>query len=109
MKIYKSYAFKSEINKRERFANQFKMLVDNQITQTRNTLDYAKALGISYKHLNSICKEHLNNTAKDFIIENIVIEIKRQQSLGLPTNQTSRELGFDEPTNFVKFRKKHLA
>lgn len=109
LKIYKSYNFNIDINNPEQLANQFKILVDNHITQTRNTLHYAKELGISYKHLNSVCKEYLNETAKDFITENTVLEIKRQQILGLTTNQISRELGFDEPTNFVKFRKKHFA
>ena len=70
---------------------------------------YAEKLGISYKHLNSVCKQQISKTAKDFIIDNTILEIKRQQALGLSTNQVSRKLGFDEHTNFVKFRKKHLV
>lgn len=108
LKIHKAYSFSSEINKSEIFFNQFKFLVDYKLKQTRNALDYATELNISYKHLNVICKQNAHMTAKDFIIESTVLELKRQQNLGLSTNQISRKLGFDEPTNFVKFRKKHL-
>lgn len=109
LKIHKSYSFDFSKNKSEGFVNYFKYLVDNNINFTRNTLYYAEKLGISYKHLNSVCKQQISKTAKDFIIDNTILEIKRQQALGLSTNQVSRKLGFDEPTNFVKFRKKHLV
>ena len=65
-------------------------------------------MGISYKHLNTVCKLSIGITAKDFITQNTVLDIKRYMALGHNTNEISRLTGFDEPTNFVKYRKKYV-
>ena len=80
------------------------------ISKTRNAKDIAKLMKISYKHLNNVCKQCLNKTSKEFIDEFIVIEAKR---ILISTDYTVKEitamLGFDEPTNFVKYFKKHTG
>ncbi len=86
----------------------FRNRVENHYAETRNANEYAKMLNISYKHLNEICKFVTGITAKQLIDNFIILEIKRHLAT---TENSIKELtylfGFDEPTNFVKFFKKH--
>lgn len=89
---------------------QFKDLVEQNYTQTRNVKDYAILLQISPKHLNYVVKEVTINTAKHFIDNYVILEIKR---LIISTTKSLKEIafqnGFDEVTNFTKFFKKHTG
>ncbi|SIN96095.1 helix-turn-helix domain-containing protein [Halodesulfovibrio marinisediminis] len=86
----------------------FRRQVKNSYTETRNAADYAAMLNISYKHLNTICKAMAGKTAKEFIDTYVVLEIKRQLSMfTISTKELAFQIGFDEPTNLVKFFKKH--
>ena len=86
----------------------FKNHLEKQFAQTRNASDYAKMMNISYKHLNDICKSVTGNTAKVFIDQFIILETKRRLAISdIPVKELTYALGFDEPTNFVKFFKKH--
>lgn len=76
--------------------------------ETRNATDYAAMLHISYKHLNTVCKAMAGCTAKEFIDAYIVLEIKRHIAMfSLSTNELAFKIGFDEPTNLIKFFKRH--
>lgn len=87
---------------------RFKVLVTEHHSETRNAKDYAARLGISYKHLNQICKNVTGNTPKQFIDTYLILEIKRQLSISnLSVKELTYDFGFDEPTNFLKFFKKH--
>lgn len=89
---------------------EFQDLLEKDINNCRIAAEYAGKLDISYKHLNEICKSVTGSTAKEIIDNFLILEIKRQLAL---TNNSIKELtfvmGFDEPTNFVKFFKKHTA
>ncbi len=89
---------------------EFIDLTREKISESRNAKDYAKQMKISYKHLNNVCKQCLHKTAKDFIDEYIILEAKR---ILIDTDYTIKEItdkvGFDEPTNFVKYFKKHTG
>jgi len=80
----------------------------SHLGETRNANDYADMLGCSYKHLNIICKAFTGSTAKQFIDDFLVLEIKRQLAISdTSVKELSYKLGFDEPTNFVKYFKRH--
>lgn len=87
---------------------QFKNLVEAKFTKTRNVKDYAEELSVSTKHLNKVIYDFTLNTAKNFIDQYVILEIKRAI---LSTNCSLKEIafdkGFDEVTNFTKFFKKH--
>ncbi|WP_299799573.1 helix-turn-helix domain-containing protein [uncultured Maribacter sp.] len=87
----------------------FKNLVEENYIKTRNVKDYAKMLSITTKHLNEVVKEFTLNTAKTFIDNYVVLEIKR---VVVSTNRSFKEIafdtGFDEVTNFTKFFKKNM-
>lgn len=88
----------------------FKNLLENNYPQTRDAKKYAEHLGISYKHLNEICKAFLNKTAKAFIDEYVLLESKRfLASTNLSSKEIAYKCGFDEPTNFQKFFKKNSS
>ena len=86
---------------------QFKKLLEASYANSRDAMDYAEQMSISYKHLNFICKKTVNKTAKSFIDAFVTLEIKRQL---IATTQSIKEIayknGFNEPTNFVKYFKK---
>lgn len=85
---------------------KFKNLVEREYHITRNVSDFARKLGISYKHLNEICKRFTSKTAKNFIDDFVILEIKRKlSSTSLSIKEIGFEIGFDEPTNFLKYFK----
>ena len=84
--------------------SRFEKLIAANICMTRNARDYADRIGVSYKHLNEVCKETTGLTAKEFIDGELVLEIKRRlATLELSAKEIAAQTGFDEPTNFVKF------
>jgi AraC-like DNA-binding protein len=85
---------------------KFKNLVEKEYHLTRNVSDFANRLHISYKHLNDICKRFTSKTAKCFIDDFVILEIKRKlSSTSLSIKEICFETGFDEPTNFIKYFK----
>ncbi|SHJ90308.1 AraC-type DNA-binding protein [Reichenbachiella agariperforans] len=89
---------------------QFKNLVEERYMDTRNVKDYAEYMSVSAKQLNAVVQNFTLNTAKHFIDEYVVLEIKRAiLSTNNSLKEIAYELGFDEVTNFTKFFKKHTG
>lgn len=92
------------------YFNQFKFLLEKNFSKTRDAKEYASELSISYRFLNQVCKEVSKNTAKAFIDSYVVLESKRVLvTTTLSVKEISYALGFEEPTNFTKFFKKHTT
>lgn len=88
--------------------NRFAGLLEARFTQTRDANNYADWLNITYKTLNQLCKQVSQQTAKQVIDNYTILEAKRRLTIhDQPGQQLAYELGFDEPTNFVKYFKKH--
>ena len=86
----------------------FKNYLEKHFAETRNAKDYAGMVSISYKHLNEICRSVTGNTAKVFIDQFIILEAKRLLAVSdNSVKELTYALGFDEPTNFLKYFKKH--
>ncbi len=97
-------------NKHLEAFNAFKGLVEKNYSATREAKVYAHELSISYKHLNEVCKEVVKSTAKAFIDRYVVLEAKRMLvTTQLSVKEIAFALGFDEPTNFLKYFKKHTS
>ncbi|WP_290923934.1 helix-turn-helix transcriptional regulator [Halodesulfovibrio sp.] len=89
---------------------EFRKSLERGYTTTRNAADFAEQIGVSYKHLNAICKAIVGSTAKEFIDAYVVLEIKRHIAVHSPTTkELAIQTGFDEPTNLVKFFKRHTG
>jgi AraC family transcriptional regulator, transcriptional activator of pobA len=90
--------------------DRFKTLVEQEYSHSRNVNHFADKLCVSYKHLNEITKSCMQKTAKEFIDEYLVLEIKRKLcSTGASVKEIAYECGFDEPTNFHKYFLKHTG
>lgn len=88
--------------------NQFRLLIEQDYTHSRDAKQYAEKLNVSYKHLNEVCKAISNKTPKRLIDDYVMLEAKRYL---VATSDSVKEigytLGFDEPTNFQKYFKRH--
>lgn len=86
---------------------EFRNRVERKYKISRNAKTYAEELAISYKHLNDISKAFTQKTAKAFIDDYVILEIKRKLcSSSQSIKEISYNIGFDEPSNFLKYFKK---
>jgi len=89
---------------------KFITLVEANYMQQKQALFYANKLAISYKYLNEVCKETVGKTAKTVIDNFIVLQAKRNlANSNIKSSELSYKLGFDDPTNFTKYFKKHTG
>ncbi|WP_299890596.1 helix-turn-helix domain-containing protein [uncultured Lacinutrix sp.] len=108
LKQYQTFHLKNT-EKLETFI-AFKSLVEKYYTSSRNADFYASKLNITYKHLNVICKTIVDTTAKSFIDTFVILEAKRLLiNSSIKSNELAFKMGFNEPTNFVKYFKKQTG
>ena len=85
----------------------FQKMVEEDCFKSRKVQYYAKKLGVSAKTLNNIVNDVVNVSAKSFIDERTIMQIKR---LLISTDHSIKEIayiaGFSDPTNFFKYFKK---
>ena len=87
---------------------QFQQLLRKYLFRSRNVGYYAGRLNMSSKKLNMITQELVGTPVKTYIISSLILEIKRMlANSSITVNEVGYEVGFDEPTNFVKFVKKY--
>lgn len=101
------YRHKTFEGKRFKDFVKFQQLITENYHKTHNALDYANMLSVSYKYLNDICKEINNKTAKSFLDNWLLLEIKRCLiDNRLNSQEIAFKMGFKEPSNFIRFFKK---
>lgn len=88
----------------------FQGLLHKHLLQNRQVQFYANEMAISTKKLNRITQHILHQSAKAFINDQLIIEMKR---LLMNTSYSIKEIayqtGFDDPTNFIKYFKKNTS
>lgn len=83
-------------------------LLRTNIFKARSVKTYATALFMSTKKLNMITQEIIGQPSKTFITNTLILEIKRKLAHTTDSiKNIGAAVGFDEPTNFVKFFKKY--
>ena len=86
---------------------EFQKLVEQDCFKSKKVEYYAKHLGVSAKTLNNISNDIVNNSAKAFIDERTIMQIKR---LLISSDHSIKEIaylsGFSDSTNFFKYFKK---
>lgn len=86
----------------------FRDLLEANFKNHKNVTFYASKLSLTERRLNQAVAKILGKTVKQAIDERIMLEAKR---LLAHTNDNIKEvgfnLGFEEPTNFVKYFRKH--
>jgi AraC-like DNA-binding protein len=86
----------------------FKDAIEKNYRQQKQVKFYTNQIIITEKRLNQATTKILGKSPKEIIDDRIMLEAKR---LLANTNKSAKEigflLGFDEPTNFIKYFKKH--
>ncbi|MEM1325867.1 MAG: helix-turn-helix transcriptional regulator [Bacteroidota bacterium] len=86
---------------------QFQELLKAHIFNNRQVSFYADQLSMSTKTLNRITQQIVGQTAKNYIHDVLIIEIKRLlMNTSLSVKEIGYRSGFEETTNFVKYFKK---
>lgn len=89
---------------------RFLTILERDHAMTRSVAHYARQAGISARRLGELMVEHTGKTTKQMVDERVVLEQKR---LLVHTEISVKDLaartGFDEPTNLVKFFRRHAG
>lgn len=86
----------------------FKDLLEQNFSTNKSVQKYASQLCISEKQLYKATKTLLDKTPKQIIDERITLEAKRLLAHSSESiKKVAYNLGYDEPTNFVKYFRKH--
>ncbi len=89
---------------------QFKKALDNNISYKTKVLDICEILGVNSKKLNAALKLTSNKTAKEYLDERVVLEIKRLLSYSeFSIKEIAYDIGFEDATNLTKYFKKHTS
>lgn len=108
-----------EISKNPRFNSksiefdcylQFVSLLDKKYKKEKSVAYYCDQINISEKRLNRAVTKVSSRTPKTIIHNKVIIEAKwLLSSSELSAKEIAFELGFSEPTNFIKYFKKHTG
>lgn len=83
---------------------EYRTTVEREFRHWHKVGQYASHLGCSPKTLNRVTLAVTDTSAKAFLVDRIVLEARRLLAhTVLSVSAISDHLGFDEPTNFVKF------
>jgi AraC-like DNA-binding protein len=83
---------------------RYRTLVEREFTRWHRVALYAKELGCSEKSLSRAARDVADRSPKTILTDRIVLEAKRLLAHSLlPVANIGYEIGFSEPTNFVKF------
>ncbi len=87
---------------------KFQTLVEIHGFKTKRVTDYAHWMGVSSKTLNNIAQEIAHVSAKVFIDQIVITQIKRLLiNSALSVKEIAYEAGFEEPTNLYKYFKRY--
>ncbi|MBW8683373.1 helix-turn-helix domain-containing protein [Chitinophaga rhizophila] len=86
----------------------FRDLLETQYRTHKQVSYYATELSVTEKRLNQATSKILGKTSKQMIDERIMLEAKRLLVHSADTiKEIAYQLGFMEPTNFIKYFRKH--
>lgn len=88
----------------------FTALLESNFRNIQKVGFYTSNLNLTYNSLARYTNQYCNKTPKEIITERLVLEIKRLlAATNIPVKEISYSLGFDEPTNMVKYFKKNTG
>src|SRR5439155_19632937 len=87
---------------------KFRRAVEEGVAQTRSVEAYAETIGCSANSLRRACMIACGCSPKALIEQRLILEAKRLLAhTSLTVEAIATEVGFSEPTNFVKFFRLH--
>ena len=82
---------------------QFRDLLETNYNKWHKVADYARELHITPNYLNEVLSIETGTSAKDFILDRIMLEAKRFAGFAeLSAKEVAYTLGFDDPSHFSK-------
>ena len=91
-----------------KIVTQFKQLIEKNFRQIHKVSEYAKLLHITPNYLNDVVKAELQTSAKNLIINRIILEAERLAVWSeLSAKEVGYALGFDDPAHFNRIFKAH--
>lgn len=91
-------------NRQQDLYIRFRLAVEKDFARTRRAEDYARMLGCSPRTLNRVSHSLAGKSAKDVINARVLLEAQRLLAYTTqPVARIAGDLGFTEPTNFIKF------
>lgn len=110
-KFYREKTNDKSVFTNTKYLNQFlkfQNLIEEQWSQSRTALHYAKQMSITPKTLNNIVKNTIRKSSKSLIDDIVTIQIKHLLvNTELSVTEIAYQSGFDDPTNFFKYFKKN--
>ena len=107
---YRQHGFR-EIEKSEALdiTLAFKDLVEEMFCAHRQVNTFALKMNVTEKRLNKATSAILGKTPKQVIDDRVLLECKRLLSYASDSiKEVGYKLGFEEPTNFIKYFRKHV-
>jgi AraC family transcriptional activator of pobA len=94
----------------QEYGRKFTALVDRDFRASKRIARYADQIGITEKRLQKAVSRIYGKPPKEIVDNRIILEAKRLLLYGNSSiKEITAELGFDEPTNFIKYFRKHLS
>lgn len=85
---------------------QFKELIDNHFAQWHKVAEYARSMHITPNYLNELVSQETGKSAKDMILNRIMLEAKRFATHSeTSVKEVAYSLGFEDPAHFSKLFK----
>ena len=85
-------------------------LIDDHFKTHKFPKDYADWMNITTRHLSRICRDVLNKSTNDLIIERVVMEAKRMLvHQDVSVSQVGDELGYSDYSHFVRLFKQKVG
>ncbi len=102
------HATEERLYAKAQIIKQFKDLLDANFQQWHKVSDYAAELHITPNYLNEVLSNETGMSAKDFIINRIMLEAKRYATYSQTSaKEVAYQLGFDDPAHFSKLFRQH--
>jgi len=100
----------SDIDENTKVLMNFNQLLESNFKEESKVEYYVEKLSTTIKTLSRIIKDQYKVSTKAVIDERRILEMKRQlKGTTKSVKEVAYELGFDEPTNMVKYFKKHVG
>jgi AraC family transcriptional activator of pobA len=86
--------------------SSFTQLVERHYSDQWTVAKYAKRMGITPPHLNSICRKLSQQSALEIVHQRLLLEAKRSLTYtGRTIAEIAYQLGFSDPSHFTRFFK----
>lgn len=90
--------------------DEFLSLLENKVTTQKKTVYYAGAMNLTVYQLNQLTRKLLGKPAANLIIDQLILEAKRQlRATSKQVKDIANDLGYEDVSYFIRYFKKHTG